>query len=386
MVPRAHSFRRRPRLGTTLIELMVAMTLLLIIIGSTVPFFRTQARALATDAARFDARQTGRFAADLMDRELRAAGSGLGNYQPMLVQAHPQAVTFNADLVTSDASDVSAGDYDPQADTLVTIALPTTRRITLPLSTAGYPDTTYVSQNGRARAETVSYSTVPDSSPGRAGRSILYRRVNDARPTIVARNVLVSSGRPLFRFFKLDDRGQPVEIDDTRLPLLHTPTLHGWHSDTGRAALLDSIRIVRANIVVVEPVAAAGRDSTQHVERAVRLAAAPPSSGGLCGRAPAGAALSAVPQSGAQVALAWNASIDEWAGERDVERYLLYRRPSSSAVWGEPIAGIPAGATAYSYVDRGLTVGQTWVYGILAQDCSYNNSALSASGAVTVLP
>jgi hypothetical protein len=378
--------RRRPRIGTTLIELLVAMTLLLIIIGSTVPFFRTQARALATDAARFDARQTSWFASDLIERELRAAGAGLGNYQPMLVQAHEQAITFNADLVTSDAADVNAASYDATADTTVTVALPATRRITLPLSAAPYPDSTYLSQGIRARAETISYWTQPDSTPGRRGRYVLFRRVNDAAPTVVARNLLLSSTRPLFRYFTLDAAGQPVEVTTSRLPLVHTPPLHGWQSDTGRAALLDSVRIVRIAVTVVEPASAGGRDSTQSVERSIRLTAAPASSGGSCGRAPAGTVLAAGAQSGAQVSLTWNASADEWGGERDVERYLLYRRPAGGAIWGEPIAGIPAGATSYSYVDRALTIGQSWVYGILAQDCSFNNSALSASGAVTVLP
>jgi hypothetical protein len=31
-----------------------------------------------------------------------------------------------------------------------------------------------------------------------------------------------------------------------------------------------------------------------------------------------------------------------------------------------------------------VTSGQSWVYGVLAQDCSYNNSALSASAPVNV--
>ena len=55
------------------------------------------------------AMQNARFGALTIDRELRIAGSGIPSQQPMIVQATPYAITFNADLATNDS--VSAGSF-----------------------------------------------------------------------------------------------------------------------------------------------------------------------------------------------------------------------------------------------------------------------------------
>jgi hypothetical protein len=84
------------------------------------------------------------------------------------------------------------------------------------------------------------------------------------------------------------------------------------------------------------------------------------------------------------VTITWTRSSDEASGEKDVERYAIFRRLSSAAAFGDPITSIPAGQTNYSFVDASVITGNTYIYGIAAQDCSPNLSGVSASVAVTV--
>ena len=87
------------------------------------------------------------------------------------------------------------------------------------------------------------------------------------------------------------------------------------------------------------------------------------------------------------VTITWAASLDDAAGERDIERYAIFRRLSSATVFGDPITSIPANKLAtYSFVDTGVIANNTYVYGIAAQDCTPNLSSVTASTSVTVLP
>jgi hypothetical protein len=54
-------------------------------------------------------------------------------------------------------------------------------------------------------------------------------------------------------------------------------------------------------------------------------------------------------------------------------------------VFGDPISSIPGRlAATYSYVDNAVVQGQTYVYGIAAQDCTPALSAVVSSAAVTI--
>ena len=87
------------------------------------------------------------------------------------------------------------------------------------------------------------------------------------------------------------------------------------------------------------------------------------------------------------VTVTWTATLDDASGEMDIERYAIFRRPSSQAAFLEPISSIPASKLAtYSFVDTAVIAGNTYVYGIAAQDCTPNLSAVTGSLAVTVLP
>src|SRR5215208_5991362 len=134
--------RRARRRAFTLAEMMIAITLMLLVFAVAVPFFRTQARAVENASGRSEARQNVRYAINAIDRDLRVAGVGVVDAQPMLVYASPTAVTFNADLVSRDKDDVSAVYYDADADAASVGVLRRGDAITLPGSTLRYPDST----------------------------------------------------------------------------------------------------------------------------------------------------------------------------------------------------------------------------------------------------
>lgn len=373
------------RAGFSLVELMVATTLSLVVIAAAVPFFRGQLRALSGDAARFEAVQTGRFASDAIDRDLRAIGLNLADNQPPLVEAHPLAITFNSDLVTLDSTDENALAYDPSTDSLSSYTLPNTRQVTLPLVARAYPDSTYTSSGALGRAETVSYWAAADSTAGVPGRYVLYRRVNDRQPTVLARNIALATGQAIFHFYTIDTTGALVEIPGTRLPLVHTAPLHGVASDTGASATIDSIRVIRMYVPVAEGRGVVHGDTIQVIDHRTRLGNAMlAAGGGGCGMAPAGAAVSAQSQQGGQVTLSWSPSADDTGGQRNVERYIIYRRANNASVFGEPYASVAAGASTYTYIDRGVSSGQNWVYGLVAQNCGGVNSTLSTTNPVNV--
>ena len=68
--------------------------------------------------------------------------------------------------------------------------------------------------------------------------------------------------------------------------------------------------------------------------------------------------------------LTWPAAADEVGGERDVLRYVIWRRPFGAAVWGDPYRSIPAGNATYLFNDQQVAVGETWEYQLAAQDCT----------------
>jgi prepilin-type N-terminal cleavage/methylation domain-containing protein len=102
-MPRLHA-----RSGFTLTEVIISMTLMLLVLSLSTQLFRKQGTAIATQSGRLDAQQNARFAVGALDRELRMAGGGIVDAQPMMVLAAPMALAFNADLVSPDTGDLSA--------------------------------------------------------------------------------------------------------------------------------------------------------------------------------------------------------------------------------------------------------------------------------------
>ena len=84
-----------------------------------------------------------------------------------------------------------------------------------------------------------------------------------------------------------------------------------------------------------------------------------------------------------KVVLTWNPATDETGGEKDVEKYVIYRR-SLTGAFADPLVAIPAGLANYSFTDTQVLTGEQWVYGVAAEDCGGQFSPVSQSNQVTV--
>ncbi len=105
----------------------------------------------------------------------------------------------------------------------------------------------------------------------------------------------------------------------------------------------------------------------------------------MCGNPPAaplGAAVVGIPSGNpTTVRITWNASPDQ-AGEKDVERYMVFKHIQGDPHVGEPIAtSRPLRAV---YAGRCRSQSGNWYYGVVAQDCSPQNSNIDAAGSVTI--
>ncbi len=377
------------RAGFTVLEMMISMTLIAVTLALTVPFFRTQVQAFGNIAGRDDAQQNARYGVSMIDRELRVSGVGVLNAQPLIVQAAPYAITFNVDLVTRNSADKGASYYDPDVDVDGSSSLPMTSRITLPLSTVQYPDSNYNGQIGGApsEAETVSYWVAPDPDPSAGGTYALFRRVNALPAVVVAKALVLPTGEPTFRYFKADTLGQLIEIPQNLLPIYHSAAIHNSKADTGNySALTDSIRVVRVRLTG-QFKDRKGVLNKRPVETGVRIMNAGLLHFRTCGDAPIFTSTvqrvaSATPSP--QVVVTWSSSLDQSAGEKDIERYSIYRRASSATLFTEPIASVPGGNSSYSFTDTQVQSGDQLIYGIAAVDCGSQSSAVQSATLVTV--
>ncbi len=377
----------RLRRGVTLIEMMLALTLFLVVFGIAVPFFRYEARSVSASAARQDALQNARYAQNAIDRDLRIAGIGIVSKQPLIVQADPYSITFNADLVTRDPDDAFSIYYDPDADSLSTISMSKDSPVTLPLSTQSYPDSDYLASSMPSRAETISYWVTADSASGRSDQYVLWRRVNNGAPRLVAKNIILESGHPLFTYFRPGPTGSLDSIPVAKLPIFHSAAIHASPADTGTSAWTDSIRVVRIRIsgLYDDPVKG---DIIRTVESSSKLINSGMVGATTCGDPPlppdnpvATYDTSVLP---AKITIEWDASIDQDNGEKDVERYKIFRKSTSASTWDpEPIASVAAGGTHFSIDDSELQPGG-WQYAIVAQDCSPSDSPNATTNTVTV--
>jgi prepilin-type N-terminal cleavage/methylation domain-containing protein len=386
----------RLRRGFTLIEIMISMTILLVIMGVAVQFMRRQTSAVTMETQRMDALANAEFAVAQIERELREAGAGVTDLQPMIVQLDRMAITFNANMISIDSGDVRAVYQTPDADPRAVRAMDSLESRPLPNSVPAqfYPLRNYNAAKGfPSGAETISYYLVPDAAATTDSTFTLFRRVNAMDSTLVARNIVKRDTVPFFTYFTQDTLGRLVPVSPARLPVYHSVT-HGASTDTGRSAITDSIRAVRVHFVALTVDRRAGKDSVKYrvVESRIRLM----NSGLLnltsCGQPPLGVPMPTVTQTASgvsprNVTVTWGSSNDDGMGEKDIERYAIFRRVAGTTINGDPIASIPAkGATSYSFVDSGAQAGATYVYGVAAQDCTPNVSDVSFSAPIMINP
>lgn len=375
--------------GMTLLEVMIALTVFSAILASAVAVLNRQSRAFRLGNERMAALQNVRFALRVLEADLRTLGTGVPDIQPALIYAGDDAVAFNANYVTNLADDPFAVFYDPDAPPGSVAALTRAQRAALPGTGFAYPDTSY-GDPVNSPAETITFFFTPDSSTSRQDDYALFRQVNRERPELVARHLLRATGAPFLRYHRLlSPASGAAAIVPAAAPLAHTEPIHLALSDTGSAAVIDSVRAVEINIVGTNGLV--GRaERRRQLRRVVRLPNAGLAVRRICGDEPLlGTTLTAAvitgPSGQPAVQLSWGAATDETGGEGDVVRYVLWRRLQGAADWGEPFLSIPAGNAMYVYEDGTVNRGDTYVYGLAAQDCTPALSSLAQSGA-TMIP
>jgi prepilin-type N-terminal cleavage/methylation domain-containing protein len=384
----------RARRGFTLTEVMLSMTLMLALLGMSTQLFRRQSNSVSTQTGRLDAQQNSRFALSMLERELRVAGVGVVDAQPLLVMANKLAITFNANLVALDTADLGSVYINPDADSAAAGVFRHTQKTALPTTSFMYPDSTYTQGAGvPSNAETISYWLTRDSTSAYSNEYALFRRVN-ARPTrLVAAGILYNAATDtIFHYFKGDTLGNLTEVTQGALPLIHTAAIHGSQADTAKSALTDSIRVVKAQFTSVFHDPRTGAATTRRLDLTIKLMNAGLIHHSTCGNAPlpvaaVSAAVTAangttIPQT--YVTISWGASIDDGAGEKDVERYAIYRRLASVTTFDQPIASVPGGRASYTFQDTDLQTGQQWIYGVASQDCTPASSGIQISNTVTI--
>jgi hypothetical protein len=164
---------------------------------------------------------------------------------------------------------------------------------------------------------------------------------------------------------------------------MHSVPVHLSTADTGAAAQIDSVVGVVVRLTATNGLT--GTDErTRAMQTEVDIPNALKASRRTCGDPPIfNATVTAAPDtlpSGAPVInLGWGAAVDETGGEKDVVRYVVYRRTSTQTSWGNPYLSIAAGSAPYTYQDAAVLSDTTYVYAVAAQDCTPSLSALSVS-------
>ena len=384
--------RTGTRLGFTLVELVVSVSIYGIVLAVAISFVAKQNTMFTRGLDQMSSLQNLRYAMNSLEMDIPTLGTNVPTIQPSLVYADDDVIAFSGDYASNIANDVFASYIDLGAPNgQVTVPSPS---ITLPNSAVTWPDTLYLSSSGtRSPAELLIYWFAADSTTSRTDDYVLFRQVNAGTPEPVARDLLKSGTTPFFSYMRRIDFASAASSLDTvpqaSLPIEHTSVYHKVAADPGASALADSIRAVRVTFRSTN-----GRaGSNERIVAASRLIAMP--NAGFerlrtCGDEPImGTALSAtaVDVGGGVyvVRLAWNAAIDETTGELDVARYVLYRQalPITSD-WGDPYLSIPAGLTSYQYDDPSVTSGFSYMYAVAAQDCTPMLSTLEQSPLVVV--
>lgn len=375
----------RTRQGFTLIELLVAMVVFVIVLGGALSFLTAQQRMFQKGSDAMGVLQNLSFGSDNLDSQIRTAGGNTPDVQPPVVYAGSNSFAFNADYVSNDAADISAVYIDPDAPAVEVEALRTTGQITIPASSPAfvYPSTNYDAGVGiNSPAETITLFFDPNLETARADDFVLMRQVNGNAPEVLIRNVLRdSTNLPFFRYYKLRVPAAPagllpqlVQVPAAEVPISHALATHGNTADL--VSRIDSLRAVLVSFKVTN-----GETGTKERTERISMNIPLPNMGlkqlKICGSSPVlGQPLTAIfdnADGNDKVHLTWINAFDEAGGERDVIRYVLWRRQTNpvNEVYGDPLTSVAAGFPNYLYDDaQNLEKGATYEYRLAAQDCS----------------
>lgn len=383
--------RRLGERGLTLIEMMIALMVFSVVLAGALAFLRAQGRSFSLGSQRVAMLQNSRFALDELEKDLRTSGAGAPDIQPPLIYLGPSVIAFNANYLTNTPGDVFAVYYNPDAPTGSTDAVRKSGAFTIPLTTVVYPDTDYL-EGGvvNSSAETITFYFVTDSSTTRTDDYLLYRQINNLAPELVSRNILQTTGVPFFQYYwqtVVAGVSSIQQVPNAGLPWRHTVPIHLAVIDSGPAARIDSVRVVQVSMTVTNGLAGSA-ERRRAVSRFIRLPNVGLANQQTCGDAPIlGTALTAAWNGVNGVNLTWNAAVDELGGERDVTRYVIFRKLVTDPTWGDPYLSIPpTGTSPYLYTDHDVTTGSgtQYIYGLAAQDCTPSNSSLVSSLIVSI--
>ncbi|MBX3132237.1 MAG: hypothetical protein KF689_02465 [Gemmatimonadaceae bacterium] len=378
----------------TLVEMMIAIMIFSFMMAGALSMLRSESRRFRLGGERAAMYQNGRFALNEMEKDLRTSGAGAPDIQPQLVYIADSVLVFNANYWTNTPGDVEAVYFSADAPDSAVSAMRTTSKITIPFSGGvQYPDTNYTVGGVNSAAETITFYFGRDSSTARTDDYILWRRINNLAPEVVSTNILRTPGEPFFRYFRAFATAASTWIDTVpraSLPWRHQRPIHLSNSDTGSFARIDSVRAIRVSFTVTNGRAGtAAGEQTRALTRLIRLPNVGLSSTRTCGDEPLfTSAITAVagisPDSTRYARLTFAPSVDENSGERDVERYLIWRRFGSIADWGEPIFALPGGDTLLIFNDPNVIPDSTYRYAVAAQDCTPTLSQQRISNQVTI--
>lgn len=380
----------RSQAGTTLVELLIAVGVLAVILGAALGFLRGQGAGFAEGTERMDLFQNARYGIDLMAREMRVTGSGVPEVQPFLVYGDTMTVAFNANLISNVANDVAAIYIDVDAPTGAVSSMRKTDRAKLPQTSFFYPDSTYKDTAGiESPAETVIFYFVKDSTTSRTDDYQLMRQVNRQAAELVARNILRTSGAQFIEYVRQGpaNSGRIQSIPKSQLPLRHTVPIHESVADTGAVARIDSVRGIRIRYTATDGESGV-EERRRSVARLVMLHNAGRAVRTACGDTPLlgvtlVATLQVQPDTSAAVELRWGPAIDQNAGEKDVVRYVVWKRITGQA-WDDPFLSIPGGQALYTYVDHAVVSGTSYEYSLAAQDCTPKLSTRTTAGPLVI--
>jgi prepilin-type N-terminal cleavage/methylation domain-containing protein len=382
----------RSERGLTLGEMLVALLVFSVVMAGALAFLRAQGRSFQLANQRVGMFQNSRYALNEMEKDMRTAGAAAPDIQPQLIYLGASVAAFNANYWTDVANDPKAVYYNPDAAPGTVTAMMKADRITIPLTSFAYPDTNYLVGVVNSDAETIIFYFEPDTSTTRSDDYVLRRQINNLPPDVVARNILQTPATPFFQYFRhtaVVGGGLTLQqVPNATLPLMHTRPIHLALNDTGAFALIDSVRAVLVNFTITNGLTGSA-ERRRAMTRLIRLPNAGLANKKTCGDQPIlGVGLNAVyqalPTGEPSVRLTWAKATDESGGEKDVERYVLYRRPWNDPDWGDPYLSIPAGQPNYLYVDAAVASGDRYFYGLMAQDCTPALSTLASSVQVNI--
>ncbi len=363
--------------GMSLIELLVAVFLFSVLGLAASRYFVAMSRSFRKGWSQTAVVQNLNFAQDFLPQHIRAAGAHVASGQPALVYASANSFAFNADYASNLPDDPYALYSLPDAPASQVSGLTAAAPIAIPGSNplVSYPWLDYLDAGVPSAAETITLFFTPDSETTDPADWRLMRQVNAGPAEVLIRNVLPDSGRPFFRYLRIDTTAAGAQslsgVPPARLPVL----TYG----TAAVGLLDSLRAVEVRFMVA-PMSGTDNSAPRPMRLYIPLTNVGKATLRTCGDPPVFnqsiASTLNMATTPPQVELRWAPAVDETGGQRDVSRYVIYRATAATD-WGDPYASIPAGLPAYFFSDPALAPHQQYLYAVVAQDCTPSLSALS---------